>query len=309
MPPVTSLSRYVPLIIGLAILLVIALLAPWGQIGELLEKVPAYIFLSLFGLSVLYYASKTVRFWYILRLLGIRASLKTVALLYISGQPFSILPAGELYRTVLLKKYLGIRISQSSPSVTIQGLVEAIVLLSLSLVGAFLIGQNIFLVAAVGILLLLAVIALQRGWLGKTYSLVDKLPYVSINQAKFQTFVESHRELLAPKSLFILVMFSLIPVLSGVATLYLASKAIGFDIGLIPAMIGYSLPVILSGLSFLPGGLGVSEGGTIGMLQLFGATAAGAVTITLLVRMFTLVAGLLYGIVAQLILHAKGNNT
>lgn len=307
MPPITSLSRYIPLAIGLIILFVIALLAPWEQIDDLLEEIPLTVFLSLFGLSVLYYAAKALRFWYILRLLNISADLKTVSLLYFSGQPFSMLPAGELYRTVLLKKHLGVSISKSSPSVTIQGLIEAIVLLALSLVGALLIGRNTLMVAAIGLLLITVVVALQRGWFGKTYSMIDKLPYVSISQHKFQTFIQSHREVLAPKSLFILVMFSLIPVLSGVGILYLASDAVGFHIGFIESMIGYSLPVILSGLSFLPGGLGVSEGGTIGILQLFGATAAGAIAITLLLRIFTLVAGLFFGVIAQLILHARRN--
>jgi glycosyltransferase 2 family protein len=298
-------SRYVPLIVGLLILLVIALLAPWGQIEELLERVPPSIFLALAGLSVLYYVSKTIRFWYILRLLDIHAPLRTVSLLYLSGQPFSLLPAGELYRTILLKKHLGIHISKSSPSVTIQGLVEAIVLLSLSVVGAFVIGRNRIAVGIICVLLVTLITALQRGWLIKAYSFIIKLPYVSIDESKFQKFIKSHQELLAPRSLIILVAFSLIPVFSGISILYLASRAVGFDIGYVHSMIAYSLPVIISGLSFIPGGLGVSEGGTIGMVQLFGASAAAAVTIALLVRIFTLISGLIYGVIAQLILHLR----
>lgn len=301
----SSFSRYIPLAIGLIILCIIAMLAPWEQIDDLLEKIPPLVFLSLFGLSILYYVAKAVRFWYILRLLSISADFKTVSLLYFSGQPFSILPAGELYRTVLLKKHLGISISKSSPSVTIQGLVEAIVLLALSLFGALIIGQSALMVAVIGVLLAIVIIALQRGWLNRSYTLIDKLPYVSISQRKFQIFVQSHRDVLVPKSLLFLVLLSLVPVLSGIGILYIASDAVGFDMGFIESMIGYSLPVILSGLSFLPGGLGVSEGGTIGILQLFGATAAGAIAITLLLRIFTLVAGLLFGVVAQVILHTQ----
>lgn len=301
-----KLGRYLPLIIGIIILAVIALLAPWSKIGELLQDVPPYYFLLLTGLSVVYYAAKTLRFWYILRLLNIHTRLLPVALLYLSGQPLSILPAGELYRTVLLKKYLNISKSRSSPSVTIQGLVEAIVLLAISLFGAILIGKNITVVLVIAVLLAIVVIGLQRGWLGRSYALLDKLPYLSINEDKFQSFVKSHQQLLAPKSLSALVAFSLVPVMSGVGILYFSSKAIGQDVTFIQAMIGYSLPVILSGLSFLPGGLGVSEGGTIGILQLIGIPAAAAVTITLLVRVFSLVAGMVYGAIAQLILHARG---
>lgn len=299
----THVGRYAPLAVGLLILLVIGILAPWESIDDLLEEIPASTFMALLGLSVLYYASKAVRFWYILRLLGIRAHFKPVFLLYLSGQPFSLMPAGELYRTILLKNHLGISVSKSSPSVTIQGLVEAIVLLFLSLVGAFIIGQNQAAVGIVGLLLVALVVTLQRGWLVKSYSLVSKLPFLSVDEVKFRRFLKGHQELLVPRSLFVLVLFSLIPVLAGVSILYLTSRAVGLDIGYVHSTIAYSLPVILSGLSFIPGGFGVNEGGTIGMMQLFGASTAAAITIALLVRIFTLVAGLVYGVIAQLVVH------
>lgn len=301
----TRFGRYVPLAVGLFILLVIVVLAPWDKISDLLEEVPISVFLALLGLSMLYYASKAVRFWYILRLLDIRAPFKAVFLLYFSGQPFSLFPAGELYRTVLLKKHLGIRASKSAPSVTIQGLVEAIVLLFLSLAGAFVIGRNQVAVGIVGLLLLAVIVTLQQGWLLKSYSLINKLPHVSVDERKFQRFLKSHQELLAPKTLATLVMASLVPVFAGISILYIASHAVGFDIGHIHAIIAYSLPMIVSGLSFIPGGFGVSEGGTIGMMQLFGASTAAAVTTALLVRIFTLASGLVYGVIALLILHFK----
>lgn len=297
--------RYIPLLLGIVILGVIVLIAPWAQIAELIDKIPVLTFLILATLSIIYYGSKTIRFWYILRLLDIRKPLPIVSLLYLSGQPFSLLPAGELYRTILLKKHLGVSMSKSSPSVTIQGLVEAIVLLSFSIIGAFLIGQNQFLVAVVGFFLILVVITLQRGWLSRMDNVLTKLPYVSIDKDKYQKFIASHQELLTPRALTSLLLLSMIPVFSGVGILYISARAIGFDVSFIESLIGYSLPVIVSGLSFLPGGLGVSEGGTIGLLQLFGATAAAAITIALLIRIFTLVSGLLYGLIAQIILHIR----
>ncbi len=276
---ISHIARHVPLIVGLLLLVAISVLAPWGQIMELLKKVPLEIFLALTGLSALYYGSKAVRFWYILRLLDIRVPFWTTSLLYLSGQAVSLLPAGELYRTILLKKYFGVSMSKSSSSVTIQGLVEAIVLLFFAVAGAFIIGRSRFIVGIVAVLLVILIIILRRGWLGRTYGLINKLPYVKIDETKFDQFIQSHRDLLAPRALIPLTAFSLVPVLSGVGILYLSGRAVGFDISFVQSMIGYSLPVIVSGLSFLPGGLGVSEGGSIGIVQLFGASAATAVTL------------------------------
>lgn len=299
------LAKYLPLAVGFVILAIIILLAPWNEIKKLVYDVPPVVFVALLGLSLLYFSSKAIRFWYILRLLDIRVPLGHVSLLYLSGQPFSILPAGEMYRCYLLKKHMGIRMSKSSPSVTIQGLVEAIVLLSLSVIGAFIIGHNRVAVGIIGTLLIILIVALQRGWFAKSYSLVNKVPFFTINKSKFDSFIQSHRDLLAPRSLTTLVAFSLIPVFSGVSIVYISSIAIGFDINYVQSIIVYSLPVIVSGLTFIPGGLGVSEGGAIGMLQLFGASAAAAITIALLLRIFTLVLGLVYGVASQLIIHFK----
>lgn len=301
----SKLGTFIPLTIGIVILGVIALIAPWEQIGILLNKIPLSVFLALIVLSVVYYVSKAIRFWYILRLLDIQKPLLAVSLLYLSSQPYSLLPAGELYRTVLLKKHMNVSMTKSSPSVTMQGLIEAIVLISFSIVGAFLIGRNRFAVAVVAILLVILIIALQRGWLAKLHLILDKIPYVSINKHKYNKFIASHQLLLKPRALATLVAFSLIPVLAGIGILYISSQAIGFDISFIESAIGYSLPSIVSGLTFLPGGLGVTEGGTIGMVQLFGASAAAAVTITLLLRIFTLISGLVYSVFAQAILHFK----
>lgn len=296
---------YIPTIVGIAILVIIVLIAPWSQISELIEKIPLSAFLALLALSITYYISKAIRFWYILQLLDIKKPLVTVSLLYLSGQLYSLLPAGELYRTVLLKKHLNVSMSRSSPSVTIQGLIEAIVLIAMSMAGAFLIGKNRLIVVVTGIFLAVLIIALQRGWLAKMHPILDKIPYLSINKRKYNKFIKGHQRLLSSKALASLVAFSLVPVLSGIGILYISSRAIGFDISFIESAIGYSLPSIVAGLSFLPGGVGVSEGGTIGMLHLFGASAAASVTITLLLRIFTLASGLAYSIIAQLMWHLK----
>ena len=299
----SAARKYLPLIAAVAILAIIGFLAPWGQIGELLEKIPARIFVLLTALSLIYFLSKAFRFWYILRQLNIDLPLSKVIPLYFAGQPFSFLPAGELYRTVLLEKYCKIKVSRSAPSVTLQGLVEAIILLSFSLIGAFAIGRNRSAVVAVAALLVLLIIVLRRGWLMGKHRFLNKLPFVKIREEKYQKFVKSHQKLMAPMSLFILCALSLAPVLAGIAILYMSAVGINTHLEPVEAIVSYCVPVVLSGLSFLPGGLGVGEGGTIGFLHLFGVTTAASVTITLLLRIFTLVAGIVYGLIGQVYVH------
>lgn len=301
----TVTRKYLPLITSLIILVVIALLTPWPQVAELFDRLSPGILVALLLLSALYFVCKAFRFWYILRLLEIYRPIRQVMLLYLAGQPFSFLPAGELYRTVLLEKHAGVKISRSAPSVTIQGLVEAVVLLAFSLVGAFLIGQNRVLVASIAMLLVTLIVILRKGWLANQHRLVNKIPFVSIREEKYHEFIHGHQKLVAPSSLIIMCGLSLIPVLCGIGILYFSAHGIDISLKFVEAAIGYTLPVILAGLSFLPGGVGVGEGGSIGLLHLFGISTAAAITITILVRGFTLGAGLIYGMIATLFLHMR----
>jgi uncharacterized membrane protein YbhN (UPF0104 family) len=93
------LKRVLPFIISLLLVGVLAGYAPWGEVGHIFADFDAGTIVGLVGLSLVYYALKTVRFWYLLQAMGINQPFKLVALSYMSAQPVTLLPAGELYRS------------------------------------------------------------------------------------------------------------------------------------------------------------------------------------------------------------------
>ena len=236
-----------------------------------------------------------------LKALNIKLPYLSVMRVYLSAQPVSLLPAGELYRSVLLEKEFKVPIIKSAATVTMQGLVEAVVLVLFSLIGVFVIGVDRVLVTIIGILLLLLFVGLQRNWLVGLPKYLNKLPFVHINLDKARKFITDHQALLQPRIFSVTFLLSIVPVLSGISIFYLSSHTVHVPITIAQASIGYSLPVVVSGLSFLPGGVGSSEGSSIIFLQYVGVGAAAAVTITLLVRIFTLGMGLIFGCSALLI--------
>lgn len=299
------IKRFLPLVLGLAILTAIALLAPWAKVLPLLAKIEPEPLAIMSVLAVTYYSAKAVRFWVMLRLLGIVKPLPRVALIYMAAQPASVLPAGELFRTVLLEKKLDVPMKESTPTVTLQGLIEAVILLSFSLIGALILGRDRLAVIGVAIVLVLFLYSIKSGWLSGGERFLNKLPFLEISKSKYNRFLKDHQKLLSRKPLAIIGAMSIVPVLAGILIFYTAAHAVNADISLSGASIGYSLPVVLSGISFLPGGLGASEGGTLGILKLIGVSTAAAFAITLLIRVFTLGAGMLFGLSALLILHIK----
>jgi uncharacterized protein (TIRG00374 family) len=289
--------KYLPLLIGVVILVAIAAFSPWQDIAGLLRRLSVGELAVLSLLAVGYYATKAIRFWVMLRLLGVSVGLPTATLAYVAAQPVTVLPAGELYRTVLLKRYSGVPIPDSSPTVTVQGLVEAVVLLVAAFVGAVDIGRSQGVVIFTAIVLFIVLFVLRRGWLRNKHTYLNRLPFVDLSRRYYNKFVDAHRHLLKPKHLSTLVGLSIFPVAIGMALLYYSAHFMDVPVSWSVAGIAYSLPVIVSGVSVLPGGVGANEGSSIGLLRLAGLASGAAVAVTLVLRVFTLGAGVVFGLI------------
>ncbi len=301
-----NIKKYLPLAIGLIIVVIIVVLAPWSQIAKLLSHISLTTLLTLIGLSMIYYGTKVIRFWLMLRQLGFKKPLKRVGVAYMSVQVMSQLPAGELYRTVALERFTGIEAAKSSPTVTMQGLVEAVALIAFALIGAFILGRQRVIVAMIALLLIIVLVSLRKGWLLGKENLLNKLPFVQVSRAKFNRFVKAHQVFLKPTNFAALVGLSIIAISAAILILFLAARAVGTPLSLAKTTVIYCLPVVLSGLTFLPAGLGASESSSIGLLKLVDVPIPSAIAITLIIRIFTLGAGLFYGLIFMIIAHLWG---
>lgn len=300
------LKKYLPILFGIGILLIIVIAAPRQKILRLLSSLKVETLMILALLGCLYYLSKAVRFWLMLRQLNIKVPLIKVVPTYLAAQPVSLLPAGELYRAVLLEQYLKIKVSRSYPTVVMQGVIEGIVLLAFAVVGALTLGRARLPVLVFAVFFILTLVAVQQNWIERLRPLLNRLPFVNIQQHKIHEFVEQHKVFLQKRNLLVLVVLSCIPILAGITILWVSAHAMGVGLSWGAASLGYTLPVVLAGLSFLPGGLGASEGSTIGLLKIMSVSTTAAFAITLLVRLFTLGVGLAAGALALVIMHSKG---
>lgn len=306
-PIARVLQKYLPIGLSAVILAVIAFSVPWGEVWDKLSDfpIPALVALTVIGFG--YYVGKGLRFWVMLRQLGVRKPFGSILLLYLAGQPLSIMPAGEIYRTALLQKQYGISISRTSPTVLMQGVVEGIVVLSVALVSTFLLGKYRLVVLAVALMLAFGVWVLKGT--NQSGKIVSKLPFVHLSRQKIQKFTEDNKMFLSRDKLPQLLLLSLIPELCGIAIVYIAASGLDLHLTLVQSAIAYSVPLAISAVSFLPGGLGASEGSTLGIIKLFGATTATATAVTLIIRVFTLGIGVAMGFVALLFLPKSASKS
>ena len=92
-------------------------------------------------------------------------------------------------------------------------------------------------------------------------------------------------------------VIDILPLMIPVVPFGIIFGAIGIELGFGPYLT-YATSIILGVASFIPGGIGVSEGTLIGLLSLQGLTISSAVSLTIFIRIFTLWYSVLIGFVA-----------
>ena len=295
--------RWVPLVVSLGLLAIMVGYTPWRQVWATWQLLSPRVIVLLFGLSLMYYSLKVARFWYMLRALQIYQPLGTVALSYLSAQPISLLPAGEIYRTRTLQRHTGVNMRDSMPTFTMQGLFEGIGMAVVGIVSALAIGELRIPILALAVLVLASVVAVQAGYLRYFLRLMNRLPFISISRQYMQRFSKANQIMLSRQWLPLLLSISVITEITGGGIAYVAAHNLGSHINVFQAMLIYIVPLVAGFISLLPGGFGVAEQSTIGLLVLADASVAVAVATTLAIRITIVGLGLAYGIIAMAIAY------
>jgi uncharacterized protein (TIRG00374 family) len=294
--------KLLPFVISIVLVIVLVSYAPWGEVANILSDFDLGTIFVLIGLSLAYYGLKAFRFWWLLIAMDIRKPFWLVALSYISAQPASQLPGGEVFRSHALAKQAGVPVKKSIAQFTMQGILEGAGLATVMLVSAL----ALHAVRVPAILLTIAVIigfvGLIRGYLVPFLRIVNKvLPFVNVSEKSIQSFNNRHKDVLNRKWLPPMYALSLLTELLGTAIAYTSIHGLGGHINVFQAGLMYVIPVIVSFISLLPGGLGLSEQSSIGVLVLSHVSTGLAVAGTLVMRATIVGLGVIYGVIALII--------
>ena len=305
-PTLSELLKYTPLALGLAILGIGAFFVPWHDVVPYFSKLSATSYLSIFILGTAYYVVRIIRYYYMLGVLNAPRSFRHTVLAYFIAQPVSLLPAGEAYRIYTLEKHVNVPKAKGASVVFIQSFTENVSLVVLALISAIALKQKIVIILGLLVLYLILFLFLRtRRTAEKSRLLINKLPFVSFAQAKFHSFIKKNKTLLSGKSLVALFLSGFASTLLAITLLFIVANDIGIHLDFTQATIAFVLPTVLQNVSFLPGGIGVNEQGTVGVLLLMGAALPAAVALTLIMRFVTLILGVIIGMVSIVVSHKK----
>ena len=268
-----------------------------GDIGDLGNRLIGFswlAFVAALALAFANYALRFVRWQLYLRRQDVRVPVASSAIVFGAGLSLSITPGklGELVKSYLLRELHDIPAPRTAPVVVAERVTDLIALLLLAVLGVAAYGVDATLVVVAGGLIGFGLLLLA--WPRPTRALINLVTRPARLQKLRAPLHETFTGLTSLCRPGPLVVATLIAVPAwgceciGFALITNAFPGAHVDLGL--ATVIYAGTTIAGALSFLPGGLGVTEGAmTLALIQ--GASkleASTALAATLLTRLATL---------------------
>jgi glycosyltransferase 2 family protein len=309
---VTRTSRRLVVVIaaGVAVVAGFSVYADVSELGDRLAGFAWWTFAAALALALGNYAIRLVRWSLYLRNREIEVPARVSVLTFLAGFALSITPGkiGELIKSYLLRESCGVPLARSAPIVVAERVTDLLALLILGIAGVAVYGvaREMVLAGAAVLALGLLVLAWPRLAHGLIRLVTRPRPLARF-QPRLRTFYDGLAELAHPRVLW----WS-----TGLAVLAWLAECVGFalivygfagtDVPLGLATLIYAVTTVAGALSFLPGGLLVTEATmTLFLVEASrGVDQPTAVAATILTRLATLWFAVAIGLAALAILRA-----
>jgi uncharacterized protein (TIRG00374 family) len=285
--------------IWIAIIVVIgaAALTLFGDVRQLAVRLGGFrwpAFVAALGLALANYTIRFARWSLYLRRQAVRVPAGSSALVFGAGLSLSITPGklGELIKSYLLHELHDVPATRTAPIVVAERVTDLIALLVLAVAGV--VAYGIAVTAAVAAAVLIGIGLVLLAWPRPTRALID----LATRGARLQRFRAPLHDMYG--GLASLCRPATLAAATALAVPAWACECVGFalivnafpgaHVALGLAMVIYAGTTIAGALSFLPGGLGVTDG-AMAMWLVRGAARldrSTAVDATLLTRLATL---------------------
>lgn len=270
--------KIVPLLISIGILLVLLYFSDINRIFNLFLNVNiVYIAFAIF-LWVITACLRTFRWIFLLKKVGIDIDFSLCFKILVSGLFLSNLTPGKIgdpLRSVLLKRVCNAKISITLPSLILERLSDVLAMMCLSLLGfIFFLKFTFFSIWFYAVLLYLFIFFLcfhilrSEKWIGKLALLFRAVK--DRNKIKgFYINIHKSIKIYKKKEFLGIVFLSLLIWLIESFIIYIAFVSLGFYIPYLLIFSFYPLAILISILTFLPGGLGSVEVALVSFLSAF----------------------------------------
>jgi len=230
---------------------------------------------------------RTVRWHYMLSEFDNRIPFKKNFKYYLAGFSFVISPGrlGEIVRSPYIKRDYGISIAKTSSIVFLERFYDLLGLTLILCIGLVMVEftKTVLLVPAVVIILIVLVLKNKNKML-KMLKLMSKIKMFKKLDSNVEEVYDSVQILMKKKLFLFGFSISTCTHLLHTVAVYFLITGLGAVISFEEIMVIFPAALFIAAISFIPAGIGILEGGMIGLLTLYGVQYEIAIATTILIR-------------------------
>ena len=216
---------------------------------------------------------------------------KTIAIFF-SGSAFEITPGqiGILIKSQLLKTSSNISRTKTVPIVIVEKIYDLIGAILASVIGIIILGMEFYLIIiAISVLVFIFFFMYHRRSSELFFNRMTKLKLFSKYIENISEFYDVIKKSTSVKASVICILLSITYWFMISAAVYYTLMA--FDINVLDylkILAIYTTSTLLGAISFIPGGIGITEGSIAGLLTLNGLDISTALILSVMIRVLTL---------------------
>ena len=233
-----------------------------------------------------------IKWHFLLKNCEIHVPLKKSIAVFFAGVAFEITPGqiGSLIKSQLLKTSSNIPRTKTVPIIVAEKVYDLIGAILASIIGIIILGMDFYLI-------IIAILALAVIFFFMFYRPASEIFFKRITKTKFfSKYVDNMSEFHAIIQKSTNVKAATICILLGVTYWFIISSAayytlIAFDINVLDyltVLAIYTTSILLGAISFVPAGIGVTEGSIAGLFTLNGIDVSTALILSVMIRVLTL---------------------
>ncbi|MHA2243686.1 MAG: lysylphosphatidylglycerol synthase transmembrane domain-containing protein [Candidatus Hodarchaeales archaeon] len=291
------------LVLAVLVYLILILIGNWKQLLKYLALVPISIILIALGLSFMNYLFRFFKWVLFTRSLNLTIPIRYNFKVFFAGLSLAITPAkaGEAIRAFLLRKNSNVDLSKGLASTFSERLIDLLAVTILSIGGILILGFKSNYLPIILVILLVIVISVIIFLFDPLYQVfsvifhIDQLAFIGKNIDRFRSdvLVTFHLSTFLGALILGIIGWSF-----ECLSFMLIAQSLHISMSFQMATFIYTTSSIIGAISFLPGGLGLMEGGLeFFLMDLLQTDYTLSVALTLLIRFTTLWFGVGIGLI------------
>ena len=280
------------IVISIAIYASFLFISDYNSISENLTQFKTEYSIPILLLVASSWIPLILKWDFLLKKNGIRIPIKKNILIWLSGSALSITPGqlGELIKSQLLKNIFNIPRSKTAPIVFVDKFYDLAGALIASIIGIIILGIDFRLIIISFIILVVILFLIYYRPLFEYFlKKITKFKFFSKYSENITDSYEIVRKSTSYKIATISILLSITYWIMISSSVYLILLAFDIDsINFLQSIATYPASVLIGVASFIPGGVGVTEGSLAGLFVLQGVDLSLALIVSIFIRIFTL---------------------